>query len=245
MLKTLPGTYTEMNMPGGVFVLKKHIMELLMAFMLLFSFYFLSREAAVASKELHNSQKLIIVDPGHGGKDPGMIGNGGLEEKGINLEVARRLKTHLEEMGYCVLLTREGDKGLYDDSSRAWKARDMQNRIALIQEKKPLLTVSIHQNSYQDPAVCGPQVFYYTDSAEGEKLAVILQEKLNTGLEIRRPRSPKGNKSYYLLRRSPGILNIVECGFLTNPSEEAQLQTEAYQERIAAAIAEGIREYLE
>lgn len=224
--------------------MKKHRMELLMAILLLSSFYFLSREAAVASKELH-SRGVILVDPGHGGADPGMIGEGGLEEKGINLEIAKRLRSRLEEKGFQVFLTREEDRGLCESDSRSWKAQDMQNRIAMIQEKKPLLTVSIHQNSYQDSSVCGPQVFYYEDSAEGEKLAKLLQEKLNLRLEVKRPRAPKGNKSYYLLKRSPGILNIVECGFLTNPAEAELLRTEAYQNRVAEAVTEGICEYLE
>ena len=91
----------------------------------------------------------------------------------------------------------------------------------------------------------GPQVFYYKDSPEGEKLAGILQEKLNTELEVERPRVEKGNTSYYLLKRSPGILNIIECGFLTNPDEAALLQEEAYQRKVARALVEGICEYLD
>lgn len=88
-------------------------------------------------------------------------------------------------------------------------------------------------------------MFYYKDSAEGAKLAKILQEKLNGGLSVSRPRVEKGNTSYYLLKRSPGILNIIECGFLTNPEEAALLQEEQYQEKVAKALAEGIRLYLE
>lgn len=142
-------------------------------------------------------------------------------------------------------MTREEDAGLYEESARNKKAQDLQNRIALIQEEEPLLSVSIHQNSYTDPEVRGPQVFYYQDSAEGEKLAQILQESLNTELEIEKPRTAKGNTTYYLLKRSPGVLNIVECGFLTNPEEAALLETEEYQQRVAQAVADGILEYLQ
>lgn len=208
-------------------------------------FLFSFQEAAVASKTMHEEQKVILVDPGHGGIDPGMIGVGRLEEKGINLQIAKKLQKNLEGRGFTVVMTREEDRGLYDDSVPNKKAQDMQKRISVIQESKPLLSVSIHQNSYQDPSVCGPQVFYYADSPEGEKLAAILQEKLNTELQVKRPRSPKGNTSYYLLKRSPGTLNIVECGFLTNPTEASLLQTDAYQEKVAAAIGNGICEYLE
>lgn len=224
--------------------MKKHFIEMIMACLLLGCFYFLSREAAAVSNEL-NGQKVIVLDAGHGGADPGMIGVDGLEEKEINLAVTKKLKTVLEKKGFTVIMTREEDVGLYEDGVKNKKAQDMQNRIAVIQERKPLLTVSIHQNSYQQASVKGPQVFYYTDSPEGERLAGILQEKLNEGLAVARPRAAKGNTSYYLLRRSPGILNIVECGFLTNPEEAALLQQEDYQQKVADAVAAGICEYLE
>ena len=121
----------------------------------------------------------------------------------------------------------------------------MQRRIAMIGEKSPVLSVSIHQNSYQqDASVHGPQVFYYESSEEGKKLAEAVQSSLNEKLEIDRPREIKGNTSYYLLKRSPGTLVIVECGFLTNPEEARKLQTELYQQRVAAAVADGIDTYL-
>jgi spore_cwlD: N-acetylmuramoyl-L-alanine amidase CwlD len=92
--------------------------------------------------------------------------------------------------------------------------------------------------------VHGPQVFYYESSEEGKKLAEAVQSSLNEKLEIDRPREIKGNTSYYLLKRSPGTLVIVECGFLTNPEEARKLQTELYQQRVAAAVADGIDTYL-
>lgn len=107
-----------------------------------------------------------------------------------------------------------------------------------------MLSVSIHQNSYQDEGVHGPQVFYYESSVEGKKLAEAVQSSLNNQLEVDRPREVKGNTSYYLLKRSSGTLVIVECGFLTNPEEAQKLQTKEYQEKVAAAVSEGIRTYL-
>ena len=207
---------------------------MVMACLLLVSFYLLSRQAAVVSVQM-NFPKLILIDPGHGEDDPGMIGADGLEEKG----------SELETRGYSVAMTRETDKGLYDASANNKKAQDMQRRIAMIGEKSPVLSVSIHQNSYQqDASVHGPQVFYYESSVEGKKLAEAVQSSLNEKLEIDRPREIKGNTSYYLLKRSPGTLVIVECGFLTNPEEARKLQTELYQQRVAAAVADGIDTYL-
>lgn len=222
--------------------MKKRWLELTMAFLLLICFFFLSREAAQVSNELHG-KKVIVVDAGHGGSDPGMIGSGGLEEKGINLKIAGLLKEALEKEGFAVVMTREGDEGLYDEGAVNKKVQDLQRRIEIIKEASPVLTVSIHQNSYQDPQVKGPQVFYYQDSPEGERLAGILQTTINESLKIQRPRMAKGNTSYYLLKRSPGVLAIVECGFLTNPQEAELLLTEEYQSSMARAIARGIGEY--
>ena len=187
---------------------------------------------------------VIVIDPGHGGTDPGMIGVGGLEEKGINLSVSLLLRDTLEKSGYSVIMTREEDKGLYDSSAANKKAQDMQRRIAMIREHAPVLSVSIHQNSYQDSGVHGPQVFYYEGSVEGKKLAEAVQNSLNQHLEVDRPREVKGNTSYYLLKRSSGPLVIVECGFLTNPEEAQKLQTKEYQQKVAGAVTEGIRTYL-
>ncbi|HJD26233.1 MAG TPA: N-acetylmuramoyl-L-alanine amidase [Candidatus Blautia intestinipullorum] len=217
-----------------------------MACLLLISFYFLSRQAAQVSAELgkQKNTETIMVDPGHGGKDPGMVGVGGLEEKGINLEISLILRDVLEERGWNVLLTRESDKGLYDETADNKKAQDLQRRIALIDEKKPVLTVSIHQNSYEDQTVKGPQVFYYESSSEGKKLAECIQETMNKELGIEKVRKAKGNTSYYLLKRSSSVLVIAECGFMTNPEEAELLQTAEYQKRIAEALADGIEKYL-
>ena len=218
--------------------MKKYRIELTMACLLLVCFYLLSRQAAVISvnQTERGTQKaaspLILVDAGHGGSDPGMIGVGGLEEKGINLSISLLLRDTLEKSGYSVIMTREEDKGLYDSSAANKKAQDMQRRIAMIREHMPVLSVSIHQNSYHDAGVHGPQVFYYESSVEGKKLAEAVQSSLNDLLEVDRPRKVKGNTSYYLLKRSSGTLVIVECGFLTNP------------EKVAAAVSEGIRTYL-
>lgn len=217
-----------------------------MSCVLLLSFFFLSRQAAQVSSELgaENEKKTIIVDPGHGGSDPGMVGVGGLEEKGINLEISVKLKESLEERGFRVLLTREEDTGLYDESADNKKAQDLQRRIAFIDGEKPALAVSIHQNSYSDPSVKGPQVFYYESSAEGKRLAECIQDTMNEAAGEESARTVKGNTSYYLLKRSSSVLVIAECGFMTNPEEAELLQTEEYQERLAEAVAEGIEAYL-
>lgn len=174
-----------------------------------------------------------------------MVGVNDLKEKGINLVISMKLKAILEKKGFAVVMTREEDRGLYEENTKNMKAQDLQNRIAMIQKYSPVLSVSIHQNSYSDPQVKGPQVFYYEDSKKGKELALSIQEQMNDQLSVARPRAAKGNRTYYLLKRSSGVINIVECGFLTNPDEAALLQSEEYQEKVANAVADGIGTYLE
>ena len=223
------------------------MMERIMAVLLIVCFLLLSWHAARASAETGEKKqdnRTVVVDPGHGGKDPGMTGAGGLEEKGINLEISLKLRDILEKQGFNVVLTRDTDRGLYDEDASGKKLQDLQRRTELIRKAEPLLTVSIHQNSYSDPDVKGPQVFYFQGSDEGKSLAEAVQKSLNEKLEITDPRSVKGNSSYYLLKKSPAVTVIAECGFLTNPSEAEKLQDEAYQYKVAEALTEGIEAYL-
>lgn len=204
----------------------------------------LSREVVQVVSRNQRAAKTIVVDAGHGGSDPGMVTEE-LKEKDLNLTIAKMLRTYLEKEGFYVEMTRTEDKGLYQEGSRNKKAQDMQNRVAFIAEKTPLLTVSIHQNSYPDPSVKGPQVFYYADSVEGEKLAGCIQSQMNDKLETEPPREAKGNTSYYLLKKSSGVLNIIECGFMTNPQEAGNLQEKGYQQKVVEAIGSGITDYLQ
>ena len=224
---------------------KRRVVELGMAVLLLASAFLLSREGArLVSKEAEGKKGVIVVDAGHGGMDPGVVGIKKLEEKEINLKISKKLQKLLEKEGYQVIMTRSEDGGLYDADSRNKKVQDMQKRCELIREKKPLLTVSIHQNSYPDEAVCGPQVFYFTHSAEGGKLAKCIQDAMNSQLDVSRPRVEKANSTYYLLKRSEGILNIVDCGFLSNTKEAGLLETDEYQDKVAEAVRDGILTYL-
>lgn len=188
----------------------------------------------------------IVLDAGHGGFDSGMVGSSGITEKELNLVYAKKLESLLVQAGYRVVQTRKSDAGLYDEDHNNKKAQDMQKRCAVIEQEQPLLTVSIHQNSYpQDAAVCGPQVFYFEQSQEGKNLASAIQTRLNAMKGVMRQRTEKGNSSYYILKRSASTTVIVECGFLTNLQEEALLMQEAYQDQVVQAVCDGIFDYLE
>ena len=119
----------------------------------------------------------VVIDAGHGGDDPGKIGINGVPERDVNLYIAEKLKKYLESDGISVVLTRENENGLYDETASNKKVQDMKRRIEIIEETDPVLTVSVHQNSYPEEYVHGAQVFYYNGSGEGEKLALLIQNQ--------------------------------------------------------------------
>ena len=188
---------------------------------------------------------VVVIDAGHGGTDPGKVGVDGSLEKDINLAVAKRLKTYLEQDDIRVIMTRETDTGLYSDTDSRKKMADMKKRCEIIEESGADLVVSIHQNSYPEEAIHGAQVFYYEDSVEGKKLAEILQRHLVEGLDKTNHRQAKGNKTYYMLKKTEATLVIVECGFLSNDREASLLTDEKYQKKVAKAICSGTLEYLD
>ena len=187
---------------------------------------------------------VVVLDAGHGGNDPGKVGIDGSLEKDINLEIALRLKQYLEQADVKVVMTREEDRGLYEDEDNGKKAADMRNRCARINESGADLAVSIHQNSYHEEEISGGQVFYYKDSANGKKLAEVLQKRFTYVLGDRNRRLAKANGNYYLLLHVRCPIVIVECGFLSNRSEAAMLQNDVYQDRLAWTLHLGILEYL-
>ena len=187
---------------------------------------------------------VVVVDAGHGGTDPGKVGVDGSLEKDINLAVAERLKTYLEQDDVKVIMTREADTGLYSETDSRKKMADMKKRCEIIEESGADLVVSIHQNSYHEESVSGGQVFYYRDSSKGKALAEILQDRFDYVLGDQNRRLPKANGNYYLLLHVKCPIVIVECGFLSNRREAALLNSGEYQDKLAYTIHMGIMEYL-
>ena len=219
-----------------------------MAALLAVSMFFVGREAAVyvAGETVDAKQEklCVVIDAGHGGDDPGKVGINGANEKDINLEIAELVKVFLEANDITVVMTRESDDGLYDADAPNKKVQDMKRRIALIDETAPALTVSIHQNSYPEEYVHGAQVFYYSGSTQGKRLAESIQTELVGRVDPENKRQVKANDSYYLLKKTGIPIVIVECGFLSNGAEAEKLCSPGYQERIAWAIHIGILRYL-
>ncbi|MCD8365405.1 MAG: N-acetylmuramoyl-L-alanine amidase [Clostridiales bacterium] len=221
--------------------------EWIMVAVLIFAAVFAAPKSAeyVMSMKAKEAAPVVVIDPGHGADDPGKVGVSGTNEKDLNLEIALRLRDYLAGQGIRVVMTREEDVSLAEDGATSVKVSDLKKRVEIIEKAGAVLAVSIHQNSYTDDSVSGAQVFYYGDSVQGELLAGMLQKSLIEYLDPSNTRKAKSNESYYILKKTSVPTVIVECGFLSNPEEEALLNEEEYQEKIVAAIYEGIAEYLE
>ena len=186
----------------------------------------------------------IVIDAGHGGIDPGKVGINDALEKDINLALALKLRDKFSQDSIRIILTRDSDTGLYSEGSTNKKAEDMQTRCKIISDASPIFTVSLHQNSYPSPEVCGAQVFYFGQSQDGKKLADMIQDSLISNVDPDNHRVAKANESYYLLKKTPTPTVIVECGFLSNPTEADLLLTDDYQNLLVDAIYNGIQNYL-
>ncbi len=198
---------------------------------------------------------VVVIDAGHGGVDGGARAADGTEEKNINLAIARELADLAEEYRVKVVMTRDGDYGLYEEGSSTKKREDLQNRKKLMEESGAALAVSIHLNSYpQDTSVYGAQVFYSPDEqvrtpgSGGETSSREIAENVQKSLEINIPdgreRAAMKKNDVLLLQNPPCPFILVECGFLSCPEEAERLKTAEYQQILAEAIWQGVDEIL-
>lgn len=198
----------------------------------------------VSSGKVEKENTTVVIDAGHGGEDPGKIGVNNAKEKDINLEIAKQVRTLLEKEGIDVIMTREDDTMLAEDTDTNKKVQDMKSRVQMINQAAPALVVSIHQNSYSEESIHGAQVFYYTHSEAGKKAAEIMQKEL-LAVDPDNTRQAKANDTYYLLKRTEVPTIIVECGFLSNYEEAEKLADPEYQRQLSETIVKGIITCLE
>ena len=176
----------------------------------------------------------VVIDAGHGGIDGGVVGlSSGAKESDVNLSIAKSLAHFLKKGGFNVVMTRSGYGGLYDSGKGSKKLSDMKKRSEIINEAKPDLMISLHQNSYPLKSVKGAQVFYDAKSEKSQEIAKSVQNVLNDSLGASRVEK---SAEYYVLQCSPYPSVLVECGFLSNPEEERLLITSEYQEKVAHAL---------
>lgn len=186
----------------------------------------------------------IVIDAGHGGIDKGAIGSTlGVYESELNLDIAKKLQTMFEEIGFFVVMTRDGDYGLYGDTSQGFKKRDLEKRVEIINSNDPSAFISIHLNKYTSPSRRGAQVFFKDESYDSDSLAKCLQSEFNNSPDcVKKTNALKGD--YYLLNMSKCASVIVECGFLSNPEDEKLLATSGYRQKLAKNIFDGTLKFL-
>ena len=189
------------------------------------------------------SEAVVVIDPGHGGEDPGALGNSGAVEKSLNLDISQRLNDLLGFFGVNTQMTRETDISLHSPEAeiiRQKKVSDIKNRVKQVNETQNATLLSVHMNSFPQSIYKGAQVFYSPNNAQGKPLAEAVQTALKSGLDGENERVAKpAGKSIYLLSNVNCPAILVECGFLSNPQEESQLQEEGYQKKVALSITAG------
>lgn len=206
--------------------------------------------------------KVVVIDAGHGGGDPGCVSAAGILEKDVDLAVARKLATHFRRAAIWAVLTRDEDDdtvpsgGVGDSPARPrqeangrttgednWRGARLEARADVANRRSADLFLSIHANSFPEPYWHGAQTFHYPGSKEGEKLAVAIQKKL-----IERQLTPDYRQAkearFVVLERARMPAALVEVGFLSNPEEARRLADPAYQDRLCRAIFDGVVDYL-
>ncbi|WP_404330728.1 N-acetylmuramoyl-L-alanine amidase CwlD [Mesobacillus maritimus] len=206
--------------------------------------YDFEEDDAWKMQNLPLSGQIIVLDPGHGGPDPGAV-QGEAIEKDISLSVSLKLRDYLQQQGALVVMTRETDIDLADKELKGYsrrKVQDLKRRLELINHSEADFFASIHLNAIPSSKWKGAQTFYSGQFKESKRGAKFIQEELRRNLENTN-REAKTSNSIYILKNSevPGVL--VEIGFLSNPTEREMLRQDEYQEQVAASIYQGIMRY--
>lgn len=186
------------------------------------------------------AREQLILDAGHGGEDGGAVSVTGVSESGINLAITLKTDQILGFYGVSPILLRDTDSSLHDSEAttlREKKVSDLKNRVKVIESTPNAVLISVHQNNFTNPAYHGAQVFY-RDTTESRELAERMQETFKQKIDPQNSRTPaKIPDSIYLMRNITCPAILVECGFLSSPTEEVKLRSDSYQTELAICIA--------
>ena len=192
------------------------------------------------------SNKVIVIDAGHGKPDEGAESSNGTTEAETNLKIALKVQALLEQSGATVILTRSDEEAIYDLDSKTLKQKkisDIHNRVKIGNESKADIFVSIHLNKIPQNQYWGWQCFYKNGNEESIKLAKSLQENLNDAIQKENKRVAMKLDTVYIMKHVEIPISIVECGFLSNVEEEKLLLNDSYQDKLAWGIYNGIIDY--
>ena len=189
----------------------------------------------------------IVVDAGHGAPDGGAVSSDGVEEAGLNLEIAEKLRDALEDEGFLVIMTREDENNIADTdkqkSLREMKSSDLTNRVNIANNSGADIMISIHMNKFEGGSSWGWQTFYSKNSDEGKRLATLVQSSIQKNIDRVNKRVALSIEGIKIVDKTNIPVIIVECGFLSNAEDLRLLQTEEYQNKIVIGIIDGVKEF--
>lgn len=206
----------------------------------------LKNEETLETVSLPVSNKVIVLDAGHGSPDGGAESANGTHEDDINLKITLKVQSLLEQSGATVILTRSDENGIYDLDKKTLKEKkvsDIKNRVKIGNESSADMFVSIHLNKIPQSQYWGWQTFYRKNDENSKKIADCIQNSLKTTIQKENNRVALGIDNIYIVKNVTIPIGIVECGFLSNPEEEQLLQQEEYQDKLAWGIYTGIMDY--
>ncbi len=187
----------------------------------------------------------VVLDPGHGGVDPGAISKDGLLEKDLNLAVAQKVGAFLESAGIRVIYTRTEDISLDSEQGGSRKTRDLMGRVELARKHPEALFISIHMNTLPIEKYSGLQVFYSDQNEENRALAQLTQNTVCSLFQPENNRKAKDSRgSIFILDRIPATAILIECGFLSNHNEAKNLGDPLYQSKLSYAISRSILDFV-
>lgn len=208
---------------------------------------YLASEATSAVAQLIPVERehTIVIDAGHGGVDGGATSCTGVLESSFNLEIAVRLNDLMHLLGYPTVMIRTDDRSVYTkgETIAQKKVSDLKERVRIVNSLDDAILISIHQNTFPDGKYSGAQVFYGPEG-ECKILAESLQTAFGNTLNPGSKRSCKKAEGIYLMQHIQCTGVLVECGFLSNPQEEANLRNPDYQRKLAVVIGATVGEYL-
>lgn len=193
------------------------------------------------------SRPLVIIDAGHGGFDGGAVAADGTEEKDLNLNIALKLQEVLELYGFETIMTRTTDTALGGGKdSGTTKQNDLRARVEIMNSQPDAIVISVHQNKFEQPEVKGLQVFYNQSTVGAKTLGEAIQGYANENLQSEKPRFAKNDtRKVQILEKSTNPTVIVECGFISNPTDLENLKNEDYCYTLSFCIANGILNYMQ
>ena len=226
--------------------------SLISVFVLLSVFFYSSRTRhpveIIPVMAVPVTNKVIILDAGHGTPDEGAESSSGTLEAPINLQITLKIQKLLESSGATVILTRSDDNSICEidaETIREKKVSDVKERVKIGNNSSADVFVSIHLNKISESQYSGWQTFYKNSDENSKKLATSIQNSLNSTISNNYDRIPHTISNVYIMKNVEIPITIVECGFLSNKDDEARLKTDEYQQELAWGIYNGIMNYFE